>query len=168
MINDKEIDKKKDDPFALNSKNIKMDLLHFKDDILKDIKSMQKNIADKFTISNNLLKEKLESYDTKINLYNEKIIQLSNLITEDNNLKEKVDKLLSTKINFQDISGFFLQKVKGVSKKYYKVGVKDNNGVEKIISIGQDIKCDSEYDQRLNFIPYILRAYLKPGEKNIL
>ena len=75
---------------------------------------------------------------------------------------------LSTKINFQDISGFFLQKVKGVTKKYYKVGVKDNNGVEKIISIGQDIKCDSEYDQRLNFIPFILRAYLKPEEKNIL
>ena len=95
-----------------------MDLLHFKDDILKDIKSMQKNIADKFTISNNLLKEKLESYDTKINLYNEKIIQLSNLITEDNNLKEKVDKLLSTKITFQDKLLNHEIKVNNIEKDY--------------------------------------------------
>ena len=90
------------DPFSLSSKNLKMDLLHFKDDILKDIKEMQKNISDKFNISNNILKEKLESYDTKLNLYNEKIVQLSNLIIEDKNLGEKVNKLIANKTTFEE------------------------------------------------------------------
>jgi hypothetical protein len=74
----------------------------------------------------------------------------------------------NVKINFQDISGFFVQKIKGGTKKYYKVCVKDKNDEEKIISLGQDTKCSTEYDERINFIPFILRAYLKPGEKNIL
>ena len=171
MINDKEIDKKKDDPFALNSKNIKMDLLHFKDDILKDIKSMQKNIADKFTISNNLLKEKLESYDTKINLYNEKIIQLSNLITEDNNLKEKVDKLLSTKINFQDKLLTHEIKINNIEKDYINKINQINNILSETVIYPNVIGGISKFKTFHDLIDYILAQIVQINtykEKNIL
>ena len=63
MNNNNEIEKNKEDPFALNSKNIKMDLLLFKDEVLKDIKDMKKNINKKFNNTNNIITEKLESYD---------------------------------------------------------------------------------------------------------
>ena len=89
-------------PISLNQKKLKNDMLHFKDEILKDMKNMQKTIAEKFEISNSLLKEKIESYDRKINLYNEKIIQISNLVITDKDLKEKIDKLLKSKIELKD------------------------------------------------------------------
>ena len=93
---------KKDDPFAMNQKNLKNDIIHFKDDILKDMKTMQKNLAEKFDMSNSLLMEKLEAYDRKINLFNEKIVQISNLVITDKDLKEKIDKLFQGKIELKD------------------------------------------------------------------
>ena len=93
---------KKDDPFAMNQKNLKNDIIHFKDDILKDMKTMQKNLAEKFDMSNSLLMEKLEAYDRKINLFNEKIVQISNLVINDKDLKEKIDKLFQGKIELKD------------------------------------------------------------------
>ena len=56
-------DRNKEDIFSLNQKNLKNDILHFKDDILKDLKAIQKNISEKFEISNNVIKEKLEAYE---------------------------------------------------------------------------------------------------------
>ena len=102
MSYENEADKNKEAPFVLNQKNIKSDMLHFKDDILKDIKTMQKNISEKFEISNNVLKEKLEAYDRKMNLYNERIAQLSNLVVTDKDQKEKIEKLLQGKIELKD------------------------------------------------------------------
>ena len=102
MSSSNEIEKIKEDPFALNSKNIKMDLLLFKDEILKDIKDMKKNITDKLNNTNKILNEKLESYDEKFDLYNEKILQLNKLIVEDKNIKDKVDKLMEAKLTFKD------------------------------------------------------------------
>jgi len=73
---------------------------------------------------------------------------------------------LSTKINFNEISGFYLQKFKRGTKKYYKLGVKSINETEQIIAIGQDTSCKLEFDNSLDYMPYILRALLKPGEQN--
>ena len=68
----------------------------------------------------------------------------------------------SLKINFENIDGFFLQKVGKTTKKYYKIGVKDISGKDNIIAIGQDIGCKSNLDEKIKFIPFLLRAYLKP------
>lgn len=68
----------------------------------------------------------------------------------------------SLTINFEKIDGFYLQKVSGGTKKYYKIGVKDINGKDNVIAIGQDYKCQSDLDEKIKFIPFLLRAYLKP------
>ena len=91
-----------EEPFALNQKNIKNGMLHFKNEMLKDLKNMQKTITEKFDISNSVLKDKLESYDRKLNLFNDKIIQISNLVATDNNLKEKTDKLFQSNADLRD------------------------------------------------------------------
>ena len=102
MSNEKDVDKNKEEPFVLNQKNLKNDMIHFKDDVLKDMKNLQKNISEKFEMTNTLLKEKLESYDRKINLYNEKIAQISNLVITDKDLKEKIEKLVDGKSDLRD------------------------------------------------------------------
>ena len=59
----------KEEPFVVNQKNLKNDMIHFKDDVLKDMKNIQKNISEKFEMTNNLIKDKLESL-TKTNMEN--------------------------------------------------------------------------------------------------
>ena len=45
MSNENKNEKIKEEPFVVNQKNLKNDMIHFKDDVLKDIKYMQKNIT---------------------------------------------------------------------------------------------------------------------------
>ena len=71
-------------------------------------------------------------------------------------------KCFSLTINFEKIDGFYLQNVKGGTKKYYKIGVKDISEQYRIIAIGQDNGCQSELNEKIKMIPFILRAYLKP------
>ena len=74
----------------------------------------------------------------------------------------------STKINFNEIAGFFLHKLKHGTKKYYKVGVKREDGRILVIAIGQDTKCQTDFDKNLDYIPYLLRTFLKPGEQHLV
>ena len=159
------------DPFALNSKNIKMDLLHFKDDVLKDIKSMEKIINEKFNTSNNFLKEKLESYDTKLNLYSEKIVQLSNLIIEDKNLKENINKLieketiLEEKLLTNDI------KLKHIEKDYNDKINQINTILSKTVIYPNVIGGISKIKTFHEFIDYVLKHIIQTNtykEKNTL
>ena len=95
-------DRNREDILSISQKTIKNDILHFKDDILKDLKTIQKNISEKFDMSNSLIKEKLEAYDRKMELYNEKIIKVTNLVISDKDLKEKIDKLVQNKLELKD------------------------------------------------------------------
>ena len=75
---------------------------------------------------------------------------------------------LTKEINFNDIEGFFLKKNKNMNKKYFKIGVKLKDESQRIIMVGQDAGCKAEYDEKLNYIPFILRKLLRAGEQNIV
>ena len=92
----------KEEPFVVNQKNIKNDMIHFKDDMLKDMKNLQRDISEKFDMTNNIIKEKFDSYDRKFNLYNEKIAQISNLLATDKDLKDKMENLVQGKLDLRD------------------------------------------------------------------
>ena len=171
MNNENGIEKNKNDPFALNSKNIKMDLMLFKNDILKDIKTMQKNFSDKFNISNNVLKEKLESYDSKLNLYNEKIIQLSNKIIEDKNLKENVNKLLIAKTTLDDKILTDEIKIKNMEKDYNDKLCQINYILSESVVYPNVIGGINKFKTFHDFIDYVLAQIIQINtykEKNTL
>ena len=92
----------KEEPFVVNQKNLKNDMIHFKDDVLKDMKSLEREMTEKFDMTNNLMKEKFDSYDRKFNLYNEKIAQISNLLVTDKDLNDKIEKLVQGKLDLRD------------------------------------------------------------------
>ena len=77
--------------------SIKMDLLHFKDDILKDIRTVQLSLDDKYIKADDFLKQRITKFELKINSFEKKISELSNLIITDTSIKEKVDSLTSLK-----------------------------------------------------------------------
>ena len=90
----------KDDPIIGLSKSTlgkKNDLLLFKEETLKDFKQAQKKIVEKYSNLDLEMKEKLEGFERRITIYENKIMELSNLINTDKIIREKVDNLMEFK-----------------------------------------------------------------------
>ena len=82
-------------------KNIKEDILFFKDDILKDIKRFENKLNLKCDGQTSMLKDKFDKYDLKMEAMTEKISLLGNKISTNISLKEKVDELYEFKNKLQ-------------------------------------------------------------------
>ena len=169
MSNEDELNK--EEPFALNQKNLKNDILHFKNEMLKDIKNIQKTIVEKFDISNNVLKEKIELYDRKMQAFNDKIIQITNLIVTDKDLKEKVEKLNQSKLDLRDHILTNEIKLKNLEKEVHDRVSK----IEYILSdsviypnvIGQKGKYKT-FHEFIDYILFQLKQNIVYREKNAL
>ena len=74
-------------------KNIQSDLIHFKDDILKDFRSIKLSLTEKYSKVEENLKEKINKFELTIKSYELKILELSKLISIDKTMKEKVEAL---------------------------------------------------------------------------
>ena len=84
------------------SKGIKMDLLRFKDDILKDMRNIELRLNKKYSKVEESIKEKIASFELKISSLGQKIVELSNLIHIDNSIKEKIESLNQFKEEISD------------------------------------------------------------------
>ena len=96
---------KKEDPIISLSKSDagkKNDLLHFKEETLRDFKEVQKKITDKFDNLDLEMRERLDAYERRITTYENKIFELSNLINTDKTIRQKVDNLMEFKEKTDD------------------------------------------------------------------
>ena len=75
----------------------KNDLMHFKEETLRDFKEVQKKITDKFDNLDLEMRERLDAYERRITTYENKIFELSNLINTDKTIRQKVDNLMEFK-----------------------------------------------------------------------
>ena len=92
--------KEENDPIISLSKSTfgkKNDILHFKEETLKDFKMVQKKITEKYDNLDIEMREKLEAYEKRITTYENKIFELSKLINTDKTIREKVDNLMEFK-----------------------------------------------------------------------
>ena len=96
-------DSSNDPVLDINFKQMKNDLILFKNETLKDFKEAQKKILDKYYNLDSSMKTKFEEYEKRINIYELKITELSKLINIDNSLQEKVEQLLEFKDKTNDI-----------------------------------------------------------------
>ena len=85
-----------------NQQSIKMEVLQFKDEILREIKMLKKSISEKYESNATLISEKLTTYDSKINILNERITELTSKINTDNNAKTDISSLLEFKNKTRD------------------------------------------------------------------
>ena len=91
------------DPIVdFQTKSMKNEIILFKNETLRDFNDAQKKILDKYINLDSEIKSKFESYETRINAYEMKITELSNLIHSDNTIKEKVEQLLEFKDKTND------------------------------------------------------------------
>ena len=84
---------KNDSILGLSPKNIKMDLLLFKDDILKDIRNIQKSLDSKYLKAEENLTSKITKFESKISIFEQTIFELSKKISINSDIIENIDTL---------------------------------------------------------------------------
>lgn len=87
---------------GLSPQNIKKDIVMFKEDILRDMKGIQRSLDDKYLKTEDNLVSRLNIFENKIKAFEQKIFSLSNKISTDNKLIENVDNLLKYKEETSD------------------------------------------------------------------
>jgi len=88
----------------LNSqwKNVQNDILFLKDDILKDFRQIETKLNNKYEKQNLSTLNKLEKFEKTIEVMNQKITNLSSLISTDKNIQQKVSQLYEFKTKTED------------------------------------------------------------------
>ena len=138
-----------------NTKNIKKDILLFKDEILKDMKIFQTKINEKTKMDQKNISDKIEKFAIQIQKFSEKIIELSNLINTDKTIREKVDTFIEFKKKTQEILMTNEIKIDNVDKDFH-------NNINRIDNILKDtvlypglIGGISKYKSFHDFMDYI-------------
>ena len=93
---------KVDEILSLSPMAIRQDILLFKEEVLKDIRVATKEFSIKFTKMEDLLKEQINAYENKVINFEQRIMNLSNLISSDRTLVQKIDELIQFKDETRD------------------------------------------------------------------
>ena len=81
---------------------IKMDILLFKNDVLREIKQIEKSIVEKSKEANKMLKDKISLFDNKMGFINEQITSISNKMVNGIKMEEKISVLNSAREQLLD------------------------------------------------------------------
>ena len=87
---------------ALTNINTGKEIYYFKNELLKDMKNLEKNLTDKFSNVDFNIIENIKKLNGDINILDIKLKELSTKITQDNSIKEKVDNLEMVKSKLLD------------------------------------------------------------------
>ena len=128
-MNKNEMEKNGGSPLNINSKKIQNEMIHLKDDILKDLKNFERNYSDKFKSLNKIIDEKLEEFEKRIEVYNQRLFKISQMVVDDRSVKEKIDNISQDKTEIKD--------------QILKIGVKLD-------------KLEKQYDEKIDGIENIL------------
>ena len=94
--------KTEDNIVGMKPQAIKMDILLFKNEVLHDIKQMEKSLSEKSKESSEMIKTQVQVFDKKMEFINEKISSLSNKIIGGIKIEEKINTLFSAREKLLD------------------------------------------------------------------
>ena len=140
---------------GLSTMSLKKDMLYIQDEILRDMRQMQTKLDAKYSKSEEDLNTKLTKFELKIKNLEKKISELSNLITQDNSMKEKLESLFQFKEEIQDTIFKRRAKLADLEKKFNS----EIDGINKILTntviypamIGKTAKFETFHE----FIDYV-------------
>ena len=113
-----EHEKGQESPISINQKKIQNEMIHFKEEILKEMKNFERNLSEKFISSNRLLDERLDSFEKRIETNNQRIFNLSDKIVDDRMMKEKVEKITIDNLDIKNNMILFGAKLDKLSKEF--------------------------------------------------
>ena len=82
--------------------NFQKELLYFKDDILKDLKSFESKLSSKYNDVQQSIETKLKYYDEKIEVLTEKMSNVSITSNQNKTLEEKIENINKFKDQIKD------------------------------------------------------------------
>ena len=144
----------------MNNERILMnpDLIYFKEEILKDIKNTISEITLKYESQNHDFSKELSNFNVKMEELTSKILSLSNLISSDKSLIEKVHSLDNFRTNTEDILLIYDTKFKTQSKSIqeiiYKVDSILNDNIYYSNIIGTSPNC--KFNTFHQFVDYLI------------
>ena len=94
--------KTEDNIVGMKPQTIKMDILLFKNEVLHELKQMEKSISEKSKESSEMVKTQIQVFDQKMNFINEKISSLTNKIIGGIKIEEKINTLFSAREKLLD------------------------------------------------------------------
>ena len=113
-----EHEKGQESPMSINQKKIQNEMIHYKEEILKEMKNFERNLSEKFISSNRLLDERLDSFEKRIETNNQRIFNLSDKIVDDRMMKEKVEKITIDNLDIKNNMILFGAKLDKLSKEF--------------------------------------------------
>ena len=94
--------KNEDEIVGISHKNIRQDILLFKEEVLKDIKVVQREFSNKFSKMEDILKEQILAYELKVSNFEERMKNLSNSFSFDRSILQKIDDFVKFKEDTND------------------------------------------------------------------
>ena len=89
--------KDKDTIIEQTPESIKMDILYFKEEVLQELKHLEKNLIQKNKEANDTLKEKISIFEIKYNFLKDNMNSLSSKIIDGKKCEEKLNELFNNK-----------------------------------------------------------------------
>ena len=142
--------------FQSSPNYIKKDILFFKEEILRDLKQFQSKINEKVQTEEKHMKEKIEKFSVRIEKFNEKVIELSNLICTDKSIRDKVDTILEFKNKSQELIMTNGIKLDNIDKELHENIYRIDNLLKDTVLYPGVIGGISKFKTFHDFIDYIL------------
>ena len=128
----------------------------FKNEILKDMKLLEKNLTDKFNSANVNLKDEVKNISANINSLEIKLKELSTKITEDNSMKEKINNLESIKTKILDNILVNDVKVNTLEREIHESIVNVNNTLRETVIYSGVIGPSCKFKTFHDFIDFVI------------
>lgn len=164
-------DKNQTENKSLNNIILKTDFWNFKNEILQDLKTLEKKIAQKSLEENIIIKEELININNNITTINAKISEISTLITVDSLVKEKVEKLDRIKDKILDKILVNEIKINTLDKETRDSIINMNNILKETVIYPAVIGPSCKYKTFHELIDFIMNELIILGnykEKNIM
>ena len=156
-----EHEKGQESPMSINQKKIQNEMIHFKEEILKEMKNFERNLSEKFISSNRLLDERLDSFEKRIETNNQRIFNLSDKIVDDRMLKEKVEKITIDNLDIKNNMILFGAKLDKLSKEFDEKILYIENILNDSVIYHGIIGSKCKFINFHEFIDYVLAQFSK-------
>ena len=140
-------------------KNIKQDILYFKNDILKDMRKLEEKVNLKLTEQNMMNSEQFDAYEEKIDQLSDQIGVVNSLSVNNSNIVEKLKnyEIFKTRTNDQLLS--LNVKMSSLQKEYKELFNNNEKIVNDNLRYPGIIGKNSKFRNFRNFIDYILITF---------
>ena len=143
------------------SKNIREDLLLFKNETLKDIKTTQKTLLEKYRNFDYMSNEKIGNFENQLKLINDKVIDICAFIETLKDVTKNITSLLNFRTKSENTLIDLDLKLKGLDKDFHNSIYSVNDILKNSVIYPRVIGSAAKFKTFHAFIDYILNQFVR-------